>query len=472
MKPLRSVLFIVFGMFLSLNISAQTRQLRKTDSVFRILKKRITAKDAIGIADLGNTYFKRDSFRDFLFREIFPLGAIKKDSLISFVNDRIATYQIDYASASQLLSISLGDGDKLDYFELKPYKKPPAYKPQPVPSNNALLTATDKTVDTIVRAYIQKTNNVGITVGLIKDGKTTTYNYGETARGNNQLPNSSTIYEIGSITKTFTATLLAWYVNEGKLNLNDPITKYLPDSLATNTELKKIRLVNLSNHTSGLPRLPTNFTMQLPYDRLNPYKNYGRQQLYTYLKTCTLNSQPGQKYDYSNLAVALLGNILERVSGKPFEQMVNEIICQPLGMNTTMQHLYPLLQTRLATGYNEDGKQTPAWDFDVLAAHGALKSTMDDLLLFTKANMHPGTDKLGNALQLTHRITFSGSIKLGLGWHIIVIDGVSYYYHNGGTYGSSSFLAYNTDKNLAVIVLSNAAESTDIVGDDILKKLQ
>jgi CubicO group peptidase (beta-lactamase class C family) len=185
-----------------------------------------------------------------------------------------------------------------------------------------------------------------------------------------------------------------------------------------------------------------------------------------------LNSKPGEIYAYSNLAVGLLGTILERVSGKSFEQMVGEIICNPLGMQNTIQHLYPMMTTRFATVYNDDGKQTPAWDFNVLAPCGSLRSTINDLVRYTKANMNKGTDKLSKAFELTHQITYSNDTKLGLAWHLITVDGISYYFHNGGTYGSSSFLAFNADKKLAVIVLSNASESTDIVGNTLLKKLQ
>lgn len=256
------------------------------------------------------------------------------------------------------------------------------------------------------------------------------------------------------------------------MSLNDPITKYLPDSVAANPQLKNITLAHLSNHTSGLPRLPGNYTAQKPFDKLDPYKNYTRQLLFAYLKTCRLDTQSGEKYAYSNLAVGLLGTILERVSGKNFDQMVLDIICKPLQMNSTVQHPYPLISTRFVKVYNEDGDETPPWTFDVLAPAGALRSTVNDLALFVKANMNLGTDKLAKAMELAHQVTFDNDPKIALGWHIIKVDGVNYNFHNGGTYGSSSFVAFNADKKLAVIVLSNAAESTDGLGTGLLRKLQ
>jgi CubicO group peptidase (beta-lactamase class C family) len=227
----------------------------------------------------------------------------------------------------------------------------------------------------------------------------------------------------------------------------------------------------LANHTSGLERLPDNL---IPHatDPLNPYKDYTIKRLSDYLKTCKLKSKPGEQYAYSNLGVGLLGSILEGVSQKPFQQMVTQVICKPLGMFSTDQYLNPLLAPSFAQVYNLHGDQTPAWDFDVLAACGSLKSTVSDMLIYAKANLHPATDKLGKAIALTHQVTFTKDVKIALAWHIITVNGVQYLFHNGGTNGSSSFLAFNPEKNIAVIVLSNAAESTDAVGTGILKKIQ
>ncbi|GAA4105135.1 serine hydrolase domain-containing protein [Mucilaginibacter panaciglaebae] len=476
-RVLRGVLICGMGLLLNLGANAQARQLRKTDSVFARIKQYIITKNADAIYNLADARFKKSiphaDFNDFLDRELFPLGIVKKDSLISFVNNVTAAYKVQFDVLTMLLTISLSENDKLSYFKLEPYKESSVNKPSLAASNNQLKTRTDKVVDSIVRKYIQRSNTVSLSIGIINKGDVRTYNYGEIKKGKGQLPNIGTIYEIASISKTFTATLLAWYVNEGKLSLNDPITKYLPDSVAANPALKDIKLVNLSNHTGGLPGLPSNFSAQKDYNDANPYKNYTRQMLFEYLKSCTLRSQPGTKYAYSNLAVGLLGVILERVTGKPYEQLVNEIICQPLGMKSTLQHLYPLIAPRLAAGYNEDAKQTTSWDFDALAACGSLKSTINDLLIYARANMTKSDTKLSKAFQLAHQVTFNnGDSQVTLGWHIIKIDGISYIFHNGGTEGSSSFLAYNIEKGLAVVLLSNAGASTDNTGVSLISKLQ
>lgn len=472
MKPV----FLVFlSYILSSAAIAQSRQQQKVDSAFQQVKKYFNIKNADAIYNMAGNDFQNElsinAFSDVANKQLFPLGEIKESSLISFVNNSVATYKLKFDSITLQLLMSLDKKDKLELFLFQSYTEPVSNKTALVPTNNPLKSEIDKKIDTVARLYIQKANTVGLCIGVLKDGKISTYGYGETVKGKGKLPNADNFFEIGSITKTFTATLLAYYVNKGSVKLNDPITKFLPDSVAANPELKSVSLLNLSNHTSGLARIPDNLISHAT-DPTNPYKDYTKELLYQYLKTCKLESKPGEKYAYSNLAVGLLGSILEKISGGTFEQMVIDIICKPLGMFSTDQFLNPLLFPRFVEVYNTYGQPTEAWDFDVLAPCGALRSTVNDMLIYAKANLHPGTDTLSKAIELTHKITFNKDVKIGLAWHIIIVNGVNYYFHNGGTNGSSSFLAFNPDKSIAIVVLSNAVESTDELGTGILRKLQ
>ena len=468
-----SVIFLFF--VLSFAVSAQSRQQQKVDSVFVLVKKYINLKNADAVYNIAGSEAQKqisiNALNDFFTRQIFPLGQIKESSLISFVNNSTANYKLNFDSVILQLVMNLDNEDKLQMFFFQPYAKPAGNKTSLVPTSNPLKSETDKKVDTVARVYIQKANTVGLCIGIMNGGKVTVYGYGTTVKGQPRLPNADNFFELGSITKTFTATLLAYYVNEGKVKLNDPITEYLPDSVASNPQLRAITLLDLSNHTSSLPSIPADLLSRAG-DPLNPYKDFTKQRLYAWLRSCKLNNTPGEHYEYSNMAVGLLGSILEGISGKPFEQMVTGIICKPLGMLSTNQYLNPLLSPRFVNVYNISGDPTPTWDFDVLAPCGALRSTMNDLLIYAKANLNPGTDKLSKAIALTHQITFTKDVKIGLAWHVIIVNNVNYYFHNGGTYGSSSFLAFNPEKNIAVVVLSNAAESTDTIGVDILKKIQ
>jgi CubicO group peptidase (beta-lactamase class C family) len=466
----------VFFLFLTIYTSqgwAQSRQQFKTDSVFKLVKQYVNHKQADSLYTLTGKKFRDElsinDFRSVCELQIFPLDAIKQTSLMSFVNNKLATYKIEFPAVTLELLLTLDEQDKIELFVFQPYKIPRADKAS-VLSSNKMISDIDKKVDSAARPYILKANTVGLSIGILRYDVIKSYNYGETVRGNHKLPNENSIYEIGSITKTFTATLLAWYANAGKLKLNDPITKYLPDSVRANGALRNITLVMLSNHTSGLPRLPDNMQTRA-VDPQNPYKYYSKEQLYGYLKSCKISSTPGEKYAYSNLGAGLLGTILEQVSGKSFEDMVKDIICSPLEMYSTGQHIESLFNSHLVTEYNDDGEQTPMWEFDALAAAGCLRSSVVDLLSFARVNMYPGITPLAKAVAVTQKITFSKDVTIALGWHIIKVNNTDYYFHNGGTYGSSSFLAWNTAKNLAVVVLSNCGESVDEVGLAILKKL-
>jgi len=363
---MRSAFLILSLCLMSIAPFAQTRQQQKVDSVFALVKTYFNAKNADALYNLAGDAFQKElsinTFGDVAAKQLFPLGKIKDAVLTSFVNNSIATYKVNFTNATMNVFISLDDKNKLENFLFKPYTDPTPDKTALVPSNNPMISTMDKQVDTVARKYIQKANTVGLCIGVIKDGKTTIYKYGETKKGNARLPDENTFFEIGSITKTFTATLLAYYVNEGQVKLTDPVTKYLPDSVAVNQSLSGITLLNLINHTSGLPSVPDNLkeSMTNPF---NPYKDYTKQMMYAYLRSCRPSTKPGEKYAYSNLGVGLLGTILQYVSGKTFNEMVNEIITHPQGMLSTAQYVNPLFMPRFTSVYDAGGRETLAWDF-------------------------------------------------------------------------------------------------------------
>lgn len=473
MKLTNFKVVIIFLCLTPLMTFAQSSGQRKSDLVVVLIKKYITEKTPEKIYMLGSKNYKasisEQNLTDFIVKNVYILGKIKESSFISAKKNE-SKYKLEFEGGSVALSFSLDQNKKLNKLSFSPFVPVVTKKTALVPSSNPMKSKLDKEVDTLSRNYIQNSNTAGLSIGILKDGKTYTYGYGTTQKSNGVVPDANTIFEIGSISKTFTAQILAYYVNAGKISLTDPITKYLPDSVIANPELQKIKIVNLSNHTSGLVRLPENLLNKNP-DVANPYKSYTKNLLFSYLKSCKLVSVPGDVYSYSNTGTGLLGVILEQISGKTYAELLKEIITDPLKMNSTLQYLTPESAKRFTKVYNNEMKEVKAWDFDALVGAGGLRSTVNDMLIYAANNIESKNPDLAKAFELTHQVTFSKEPMVGLGWHIMKPAADTYYWHNGGTGGSRSFIIINTNKKTAVVVLSNSEVETDSVGVGIIEKL-
>ena len=168
------------------------------------------------------------------------------------------------------------------------------------------------------------------------------------------------MFEIGSITKVFTAAILADMVARGQVRLDDPVAQLLPATVKVPSRNgRRITLLDLATQSSGLPRLPTNFA---PKDSANPYADYGDQQLYDFLSGYELPRDPGATYEYSNLGMGLLGHALARKAGMSYEQLVSRRVLAPLGMKETAITLSPALRPRLVPGHGDTGQVVAAQD--------------------------------------------------------------------------------------------------------------
>src|SRR5438309_4829652 len=317
--------------------------------------------------------------------------------------------------------------------------------------------------------YSASRKNAGLVVGVIQRGQRFVKGYGGVSENDTKPPDGSTLFEIGSVTKVLTAVALARMVRDGKMQLNDPITRYLPKGV-TNSQLEQITPLNLATHTSGLPRLPENLD-EVSKDAANPYVNYHAADLYRYLNTATLNRPPGIKSDYSNLGYGLLGHILELRVGKPYEQLVEEMVCVPLNMANTVIQLSDEQKKRLSPGHNPKGEAVSSWDFGVLGPAGAFRSNADDLMRFIAANLTFTDSEVSKALQESHKKQFeSRDGAIGLGWQITgTLEGRNIFWHNGGTGGYVSFIGFDPEHQIGVILLSNYGDA--FAGDDSVDRM-
>lgn len=341
--------------------------------------------------------------------------------------------------------------------------------------HSALAAAEVEPTDAYIRAILQERvdqskRNVGIVVGIISEKGSRIISYGKFDQRSPREVGGDTVFETGSVTKVFTSILLADMVERGEVSLNDPLSKYLPKSVKVPTRNgREITLLDLATQTSGLPRLPTNFR---PKDPNNPYADYTVEQMYEFLSGYTLTRDIGERYEYSNFGVGLLGHILALRAGTDYETLVINRICKPLGMNSTRARLTPEMQARLAPGHDEGGRVVMNWDLPTLAGAGALRSTAQDMLKFLAANMGLVKSSLSAAMQKTHAVQRSTGIpdlSIGLGWHILSKYGTEIVWHNGGTAGYHSFIGFDKQKRIGVVVLSNSSTDTDDIGRHLLE---
>lgn len=336
-------------------------------------------------------------------------------------------------------------------------------------------------IDRIVQQHLLRTRAPGIAVGVIEGKKTSVLGYGRVSKDSEAKPRGDTVYEIGSITKVFTAFILADLAQEGIVKLNDPIRLYLPEGVTPPRGAdQEILLSHLACHRSGLPRVPAN----LPVTSDDPYANYRPDMLYDFLKAHRLRWPVDKKYEYSNLGMGLLGNLLERATGKTYEDLVVRRIATSLRMNDTRITLTDGMKARLAPPYDGAGNPGHNWHFQALAGAGALRSTVDDLLKFAAANLGQGDPHLTSVLASCHAVRPNGEIsdrlRIGLAWHHSPLraGGPWIIWHNGGTGGYSAFLGFSKETGTAVVVLSNGTPQnpnetsvTDRIGIDLLNLL-
>ena len=382
-----------------------------------------------------------------------------------------------------------------------------------------LTTSLTPEIESIVAPWIAKKEHINLAIGVIRGSERWVKGWGSLPSESNpsesnvpesNTPDGDTIFEIGSVTKVFTATLLSLLVERGKIELTAPLSQFgdnyqkFPDT---------VTLESLATHTSGLPRLPENGDRAARENPQNPYANYTFENLNEYLQN--YDGKPGKtagSISYSNLGVGILGNVLAQQCDRSYEDAIIEQICRPLGLKDTSITLTQSQQARLALGYFEDGKLTPHWDLPTFAGAGALRSTVNDLLTFLEANLQPGQTPMAEAILNTHKLrhqTFAptggllgllgGVAKwirrlqgsplvereetgVGLGWFVDYLPSIDrdVRNHNGGTGGHRSFCGFIEETQTGVVVLSNYGEvlssmfgrySIDAVGLKILETI-
>ncbi|MFD2935918.1 serine hydrolase [Spirosoma flavum] len=347
------------------------------------------------------------------------------------------------------------------------------------PKTNAPQKAhIEAVIQQLGTAFIQEKSHVGLSIGIVQNGQTSFYSFGTTEKGTNQLPTQNTIYEIGSISKTFGSLMLAKAVVDKKVKLDDDIRQYLDGDYPNLAyQGKPIKLVHLTNWTSALPdNFPDNPDAykqanpdSIPFLIVSKLRDYTRQDFFNDLHAVTLKVAPGQNPHHSNVAAQLLGYILEKIYQMPFEELVKTQIEQPLGLRNTFAS--ESSSDQFAVGYNGKGTQMPAFTIKDQQAAGGLRYSTTDLLKYAAYQL----DESNEAVKLSHQSTWGNADNqsFGLNWFLNkTIDSKRRIEHSGGTFGFASFCDLYPDQKTGLVLLANDADqSTQNQLDELSKKI-
>jgi CubicO group peptidase (beta-lactamase class C family) len=315
----------------------------------------------------------------------------------------------------------------------------------------------------------------GVSIGVYVRGVGRVFTYG--------IAKPDSIFEIGSITKTFTGLLLSQMAVEGKVKLTDPVRELLPPGAVAKPQGPEITLLDLATRRSGLPPMPDNIDLA---DMDNPYASYHAADLLAYMGKHGVANPTGASSPFGSLGFGLLGVALANRAGTSYAALIKQEIADPLGLTDTVITLTPEQQARLIPGRDEFHGPAKPWDSDALAGAIALRSTAGDMLAYLQANLHPETVKpvagsagattLAAALRqaLRPQTEVAPGMQIALGWLYQAETGN--YWHNGATAACSSYAFFNPKGDYAAVVLFNGSPGVngsfvEVLGRHISQRL-
>jgi CubicO group peptidase (beta-lactamase class C family) len=333
-------------------------------------------------------------------------------------------------------------------------------------TDNPLKTPFDRAVHRAATAYMRQEGRVGLSIGLLRHGRRYCYNYGTTAKGTAHLPTQHTVYELASLTKTFTATLLARAVVAKQVALTDDVGCYLREPYPNLTYAgAPVTLGHLTSLTSALPNwLPdatalfrTTAPDSLPYRLAEIHRHYTRPAFYRDLHLVRLDTVPGSRARHCNTAAQLLGYVLEQVYQAPFAELVRTQFTAPFRLSHTAVAVPGRPTPHLAQGYDGHGHPMPPIDWPDLQVAGGLTSCVSDMLRYLAYQLQEQDAAVWLSHQPLHGTLATGAV--GFNWKIArTATGVRELSHTGGSFGFSSYLALQPATQAGVVLLANEAD--------------
>jgi len=266
-------------------------------------------------------------------------------------------------------------------------------------------------------------------------------------------------FEVGSVSKTMTAALLADLILRGEASLDDPLSAWLPEGTRVpDFEGQAILLRHVVTHTSGLPALPSRMPQT---DLVNPYAQITEETLFASLEDVELSAPPGTRYAYSNFATMLLSYALARHANTDFETLLRERLFTPLGMSSAYVERRPEGVDVVVGHTPHDRQSTAPWVFPAnLAGVGGVRATLGDMVRYVQAQFAPPQEGIGPALRLAHERLYKGRPSLGMYWMQRKVGAHTFVFHGGETGGFSAFVAFDVKAKRGVVALSDTSWSS------------
>ena len=314
--------------------------------------------------------------------------------------------------------------------------------------------------------------DVGIIVGVIEPRGRRIISVGHRNTGDQRPLDGDTVFEIGSVTKAFTALLLVDMVGKNEVALSAPVAKYLPvDLKVPERNGRSITLVDLATHTSGLPFMPEN----APPLNDPAAAKYSAADLKQYVAGYQLKRDIDSEWEYSNVGYWVLTEALSSRGGMDYETLVRKRVIAPLKLLNTDFSISPKMKANLAIGHDAALQPAPAVSelpiYSLMPAAGGLYSTTNDLLTVLSVAMRYERSPIAPAIEATlsvRRPTGGGS-EQALGWTVIGKGDQELIYRDGGTYGFASSVAWDPKKRTGVVVLSNQQGDVDDIARHLLR---
>ena len=296
-------------------------------------------------------------------------------------------------------------------------------------------------------------SGAGMVIGIIEPTGRRVVVHGESHSRDGRALDGDTLFQIGSVTKTFTTLLLADAVSRGEVAFDDPVSRYLAQDVTLHERGRPMTLRDLATHASGLPSMPSNLDLRA---RPDPIAGYSPRDFDRFLNSFEPERAPGEKWSYSNVGVSLLGRLLARHAGTSYEDLLRERVLEPLGLHDTAITLSRAQARRVAPGLDRYGEPATVWEMRTLQGSGSLRSSANDLLEYLAAILGIRETPLRAAidLQLAQRSPVRKSQAIG--WGMNTVDGREVFGHDGGKAGYRSMVVFDPTNRRGIVILVNA----------------